>query len=131
MANYQEYTLPHELLGRWEFEVVDGVPVPFLRGAHLQNKWVLINTDTSEIVQKKDLAPFSITRSDQAVDFPLDDLLNQMQIDALNAQAVAVSERDAVKAERDEIQKRLDEALSMIAELEAALSSDSSLEVQL
>lgn len=131
MANYQEFTVPHELLGRWEFEVVNGEPVPFLRGAHLQNKWVLINTDTGEIVQKKDLAPFAITRSDQAVDFPLADLLNRMQIDALNAQAVASSERDAAKAERDEVQKKLDEAVKRIAELESAISGGSSLDVQL
>lgn len=131
MANYKEYILPHELLGRWEFEVVNGEPVPFLRGAHLQNKWVLINEDTGDIVQKKDLEPFAITRSDQAINFPLGDLLEQVQIDALNAQAIAVSERDAAINERDSLTQQLAAANERIAELEALQSNDAVLDVQL
>ncbi len=91
---------PYELLIRWD-------QTGALVGAHVQHRYVITGDDGAVITETLGGAePLTL---DNAVGFPLGDILTQAQADALTAYGAAATERDA--------------ALARIAQLEAQLAS--------
>ncbi|KAA1057157.1 hypothetical protein [Azospirillum argentinense] len=90
---------PYELLVRWDQSGT-------LAGAHVQYRYVIRDGDA---VIGETLGPAEPLTLEAAEGFPLDDILSQVQIDALTAMATAAAERDA--------------ALLRMMELEAILAA--------
>ncbi|PGH55899.1 hypothetical protein CRT60_21850 [Azospirillum palustre] len=83
---------PYELLFRWN---QDGA----LQGAHIAYRYV-IREDDGSVIGDREEAPKEIS-SETAAGFPLADVLDQGQIDALVAKAAADQEREVAATARD------------------------------